>query len=122
MWQRKRVVTITELPFSHQYEKLEHPVFPTIRRRDKYGEVGDRVTVTVGHDKLCEAEIIAKEKRCIGNMSKEFLCYDTDTDSEEAAEGVLNSFYRNPIRVTEELTQYVLIKLPDHTEKSEGDN
>lgn len=98
------------LPFSNHYEKLDHPVFPTIRRRDKYGEVGDRVTVTVKGETLCEAEIIAKEQRCIGNMSTAFLCYDTDTETEQAAEDVLNSFYRTPIRVTEELTQYVLLK------------
>lgn len=44
------------LPFSStEYDKLDMAVFPTIRRRDKYGEVGDVVTVRAGEngDRLC---------------------------------------------------------------------
>jgi len=112
-----------ELPFSHEYAKHDRAVFPTIRRRDKFGDVGDVVTVTVGQrgetDKLGDAEIVAKETVQFRNLPTWLLCYDCEIspDSETpnrngdlraAAHDSLSSFYRNSIEMSEPLTMYWL--------------
>lgn len=44
---QQREVDMGELPFSGYYSKLDFEVFPTIRRRDKYGDLHDVVIVMV---------------------------------------------------------------------------
>jgi hypothetical protein len=99
------------LPFSHDYPKLHEKLFPTLRRRDKFGDVGDTVTVTVDGEKVGAARIIAKETRAWKNMSTEFVTHDTDSEDRDAALDSINEFYRNPVEPSEELTQYVCIWL-----------
>jgi len=106
-----------ELPFSHEYAKHDRVVFPTIRRRDKFGDVGDVVTVTADDEKLGDAEVVAKETVTFNDLSTWLLCHDCDvskatTDSDvdlrEAAYSHINNFYRNSIGMSESLTMYWL--------------
>jgi len=106
-----------ELPFSHEYAKHNRAVFPTIRRRDKFGDVGDVVTVTGDNEKLGDAEVVAKETVQFRDLPTWLLCYDCDvaratTDSgadlREAAYDHINNFYRNSIEMDEPLTMYWL--------------
>ena len=98
------------LPFSHAYGKLNRSVFPTIRRRDKFGSVGDLVSVTLGErgnrENVGVAEIIGKESERWDALSDRFVTYDTDTENREGATKTINSFYRHPISDDEHLTIY----------------
>jgi len=99
------------LPFSHtDYDKLQHPVFPTIRRRDKYGDVGDVRPVIVGskgdRETWGEAEVIAKETVTIKELNDNFFCWDTQAREFDGAMESINKFYRNAITMDEELTLY----------------
>jgi len=99
------------LPFSHSdYDKLTHPVFPTIRRRDKYGDVGTINDVEVGdygnREVIGQAEIIAKETVTLDDLSDELFMWDTDSESVSEATESINEFYQNPIEPDEELTMY----------------
>ena len=67
-----------ELPFSHEYAKHDRAVFPTIRRRDKFGDVGETVEVTADDEKLGDAEIVAKETVRFGDLPTWLLCYDCE--------------------------------------------
>jgi len=105
---------MTELPFSYLYPKLMHPVFPTLRRYDRFGSVGDVVRVRVKPlEYTAEAEVLAKSKRTWADMGEHFVTYDTATDTREGAEDHINQWYRNPIKDTEDLTLYTL-KWMDH--------
>ena len=99
------------LPFSDtDYDKLNHAVFPTLRRRDKYGSVGDVNTITHGskgnRDELGQAEIIAKETVTLEELNWQFFKFDTQSETLEGAFESINSFYQNPIERDEELTLY----------------
>jgi hypothetical protein len=99
------------LPFSHtDYDKLDRAVFPTVRRRDKYGDVGDVNTVRVGEygdrEAVGTAEIIAKETVPLEELMGPFLRFDTQSDTDAEALDTINEFYRNPIEMDEELTLY----------------
>lgn len=109
---------LTVLPFSHRhYHKLRLAVFPTLRRRDKFGSVGDKVAINVGEqhkrDRAGEARIVAKETIAVRDLSTAFLCFDTETSvigsarRAEARES-LNSFYQTPIEDDEQITLYWL--------------
>lgn len=113
---------LTVLPFSHtDYAKLRRDVFPTLRRRDKFGAEGEKVGITVGskgdRDAAGEARILNKETVCLDWLPTAFLCWDTETslqplddDRSPRARAVesLNSFYRDPIEVDEPITLYWL--------------
>jgi len=99
------------LPFSStEYDKLEHAVFPTIRRRDKYGDVGDVNEIRAGERGsrvlLGTAEIVAKEMITLGELNRELFKYDTQSDAAGEAWESINKFYRNPIGEDEPLTLY----------------
>jgi len=109
------------LPFSHtDYDKLTHAVFPTLRRRDKYGKVGDVNEIMVGskgnRESWGKAEIIAKETVELRRLPTSFLCWDTDykidtaieygNNPRKGANDALNYFYRNDIQPQEEITLY----------------
>jgi len=99
------------LPFSTtDYDKLDRAVFPTIRRRDKYGDVGDVNTVVAGprgdREPLGEAEIIAKETVAVRDIKGPFFWFDTQSSSNGEAYKSINKFYRNDIEPDEELTLY----------------
>lgn len=99
------------LPFSDtEYDKLDHAVFPTIRRRDKYGDVGDVNTIEHGEygdrEVIGRAEIIAKETITLADLNDQFFCFDTQSANPENAYKSISKFYRNPIEPTEELTLY----------------
>jgi hypothetical protein len=99
------------LPFSDtDYDKLKHPVFPTIRRRDKYGDIGDVNTVTHGEsgnrDELGRALIVGKETVTIKTMPEALFLWDTESDTFEDAYESINKFYQTPIAMDEELTMY----------------
>jgi len=119
----KKVILMSNkaLPFSHtDYDKLQHPVFPTIRRRDKYGDVGDVRPVIVGskgdRETWGKAKVIAKETVTINELPTSFLTWDTNVDVEAVMFGgkhpgkqayqSLNKFYKNRIQPDEELTLY----------------
>jgi hypothetical protein len=100
-----------KLPFSSkEYDKLDRAVFPTIRRRDKYGDVGDVNTVIAGEkgdrEVLGDAEIIAKEKVTLKELMGPFIWFDTQSYSDAAARTSINRFYQTPIEMEEELTLY----------------
>jgi hypothetical protein len=99
------------LPFSKtDYDKLHRAVFPTIRRRDKYGDVGDVNTITHGQrgdrDVIGTAEIIAKETATLDDLRGPFLRFDTQSDTDDEAVTSINKFYRDPIGEDEPLTLY----------------
>ena len=102
----------TELPFSSaHYSKHTFAVFPTIRRRDKYGDVGDVVDVVIGQDHTDRelagtALIIAKEQTTLADLPDAFLMHDTETRTRREAEEYLQSFYQTPIEMDEALTLY----------------
>jgi len=99
------------LPFSDtEYDKLDRAVFPTLRRRDKYGEVGDVNTIEHGpqqnREVIGRAEIIAKETVTLGELNNQFVKFDTQTETVEGAFKAINQFYKNRITSDEELTLY----------------
>lgn len=101
------------LPFSSKdYSKHDFQIFPTIRRRDKYGVIGTVVSVEAGpqgeREEIGKAEIIAKEEVTLGSLPTAFLLHDTESTTREEAEESLQSFYRNPIEEDEALTLYWL--------------
>jgi hypothetical protein len=102
---------MSKLPFSNvQYDKLNRAVFPTLRRRDKYGDVGTINTITHGKRgervELGEAEIIAKEKVTLQELNDQFVQFDTQSVDYKEAMDTINHFYKNPIAQNEELTLY----------------
>jgi len=104
---------MTVLPFSDtDYDKLKRAVFPTIRRRDKYGDVGETVTVEHGprgnREEIGQAEIIAKEKEAYNKLGGAFLRFDTQSSTASEAYNHINEFYQKPIQPREELTVYWL--------------
>jgi len=99
------------LPFSEtEYDKLNHAVFPTLRRRDKYGDVGDVNTVVHGprgeRDELGAAEVVAKETVTLEELNAQFFQFDTQSESWDAAYESINKFYQKDIQRDEELTLY----------------
>lgn len=99
------------LPFSAtDYDKLDRAVFPTIRRRDKYGDVGDVNTIIHGsqgrRERLGEAEIVAKETVTLAGLNRQFLKFDTQSETLREAYDTINKFYTNPIMRDEALTLY----------------
>jgi len=108
-------MTDGELPFSHEYAKHDRAVFPTIRRRDKFGDVGETVEVTADGEKLGDAEVVAKETVRFGDLPTWLVCYDCDVDVSDwsgelrdAAYDHINNFYRISIGMDEPLTMYWL--------------
>jgi len=100
---------MTNLPFSYLYPKLMHPVFPTLRRHDRFGEVGESVEVMVkptGYS--AEAQVLTKEKWRWMDMPDHLLTYDTDTETREEALEHINQWYQNHINRDEELNLYLL--------------
>lgn len=99
------------LPFSDtDYSKLDRKVFPTIRRRDKYGDVGDVNDITHGpvgnRETIGRAEIVAKETVTLEELSDQFLMRDTESMSASESVISINSFYSKPIGSDEGLTLY----------------
>lgn len=99
------------LPFSHtDYDKLHHAVFPTLRRRDKYGDVGDVNEVMVGpkgnRESWGNAQIIAKETVTLLDLNNELFKYDTQAETMAEGKETINAFYRNNIGAEEEITLY----------------
>lgn len=99
------------LPFSStEYDKLDHAVFPTIRRRDKYGDVGTVNEIHAGpkgnRRLLGTAEVIAKETVTLQEVNSQFFQFDTQSRTLEAAVDSINKFYTNPIADDEPLTLY----------------
>lgn len=97
------------LKFSHShYLKLQHPLFPTIRRRDKYPDAGERVEIATPQENF-EATVVKKVKMKLGEIPTIFLRYDTAREGEvpenrEEAMDILNSFYVKPLQDDEEVT------------------
>jgi hypothetical protein len=112
---------LTELPFSQVYSKFQGSVvFTTIRRRDKYGDAGDRVQVTVNGDDYGVAEIVGKEELAMEEMPQSLLFYDTRPHAKElwsidSAVDLLRSFYQDPPAMDEPLTVYFLCKVEGWT-------
>ena len=96
------------IKFSHDYSKLDYPVFPTIRRYDRY-ELSEHIQVKTP-TKNFPALIISKAFVKLSLLQTEFLCLDTDTKTREEAYKVLNSFYRKPITEEEVLTVLTLMR------------
>lgn len=99
------------LPFSDtDYSKLSFRVFPTLRRRDKYGSVGEVNEIKKGPKgervTIGKAQIVAKETKTLDELSTPFLCFDTESKHWDEAYQRLNRFYRKPIEPDEELTIY----------------
>lgn len=101
------------LPFSDvEYSKLQYSVFPTLRRRDKYGDVGDTNTITHGpkgdREELGTARIVAKETVCMEDerFTDAFFKFDTESESWDEAYDSINRFYTKLIEPDEELTLY----------------
>ncbi|MFW5905784.1 MAG: hypothetical protein ACOCUO_02965 [archaeon] len=95
------------LPFTTtDYDKFKHPVFPTIRRRDKYGDVGDVNEVRVDGHFIGTVEIVAKETVTIDELNEQLFQYDTDTATTDTAREYINGFYQRPIGDSEPLTMY----------------
>lgn len=105
-----------ELPFSdNEYDKLSLSVFPTLRRREKYGEEGDVVAITKGErrqrDYVGKAEVVSVEVVRPEHLNPNFLKYDTQTPERKTtrvAKRELSSFYQNPIEWDEEIYLYWL--------------
>lgn len=126
LWRRNlivgRIVVLVSnmvIPFSDRYIKLQNDIFPTIRRTDRYGSVGDVVEVHVRPtDERFDARIMAKQSITLNSIPDEFLVYDTrpyngfgeDWSFEDAVEKI-NGFYSNEIRENEKLVLLILFKL-----------
>ena len=93
-----------------EYDKLDYMVFPTIRRRDKYGDVGDTNEVIAGprgeRRTLGRAEIIAKDTVTMASLNNQLFMFDTDTTHYDDAVNLINSFYSDDVENGEELTLY----------------
>lgn len=93
---------MNKLNFYHDYNKLNYPFFPTIRRYDRYS-LGSIVQVN-SPSKTFEARIILKTKMTLSNIPTWFLCFDTETINRDEALETLNSFYQKTIHPLENLT------------------
>ncbi|KXB01847.1 hypothetical protein AKJ43_03010 [candidate division MSBL1 archaeon SCGC-AAA261D19] len=99
----------SRLPFSHRnYLKLFHPLFCTIRRRDKYPDVGESVTISTPEEEY-EGIVAFKLRKKLKDVPTDLLRYDTARtdkipETREEAKSVLSSFYRKSIEEDEELT------------------
>lgn len=107
-------MTRDTLPFESRkpYSKLQFRVFPTIRRDDTHGDVGDINEITHGPDgnreALGMAEVIAKETICLTDdrFTDNFFKFDTEAESWDHAYESLCGFYDTAIEPSEELTLY----------------
>lgn len=102
---------VRDLPFTHEYTKLQRDVFPTIRRR-KQADVGALCQVRVGEpgdrQPIGVAKLVALEQLPLVAIPTALLAYDTDVEAEhpdarERALDELNQFYQNPLRDDEEV-------------------
>jgi len=93
---------LIKLGFTHEYSKLEHHLFSTIRRYDHY-PVGVIHRVTSPKRKF-NAILLLKVKMMLKDIPTPFLCYDTDTKTRNEALLLLNSFYNLCIAPNETLT------------------
>lgn len=95
------------LPFSSYYPKLQLYVFPTIRRRDKYGNIGGIKDIKIGQPNnrthIGYSQIIEKHTVTLEEIDPRLLMYDTDSDSFDEAVKSINRFYRDPIEMDETL-------------------
>lgn len=113
------------MPFSHYYKKFEHPLLCTIRRRDKYGDIGDKLPIKTNRKErggyAGVFKIVGKEKRKLKNIPTKLLVYDTTTKAKNGdynkpknrkeAIDFVNQFYRKPLEPDEELTIYFGLNL-----------
>ena len=104
------------LKFSHHYPKLEHKIFPTIRRRDRYA-VGSTILIKEPEHQF-EAKILIKFHKRLFQIPTPLLCYDTNTETREEAIELINSFYRNPLSDLEHLTILFLEKLDQSSSRN----
>ena len=97
------------LRFSHNYEKLsklqQGEVITTIRRQLHNRHIGQIVDVRLKYIHVCYAKIVDIQKRPLYEISDELLIQDTTPFAKNRTEAIalLNSFYRKPLRDTEEL-------------------
>lgn len=93
--------------FSHFYPKLTMPIFPTIRRIDKYvpGRIYE-IFLRENYKKmrLRYAKCIGKFAANLLNIPVKFLLFDTNTETREMAVKLINSFYQHPIQNHEKMT------------------
>lgn len=99
------------LPFQDgSNSKLNFAVFPTVRREDKFGDVG---TINDVEDRsedevIGQAQIVAKETVCLNDdrFTDEFFAFDTDTRNFDEAFDSLCDCYDSAIEPDEELILY----------------
>jgi len=96
------------LKFSHLYTKIDElfqgQIITTIRRQLRY-HVGEIIKVHLNYSYLCYAKIIDIQKKPLYEISTDLLIKDTAPFAKNRTEAIalLNSFYRKPLRDTEEL-------------------
>jgi len=92
------------LAFSEQYHKLDRAVFPTLRRRTQ-AEEGALVEVRVGdpgdRQPIGIAEVLARERVRLEELSDELLVHDTGRAPRDAALYHLNGYYQNDLEPDE---------------------
>ena len=89
---KNQEIKIKTVEFSHEYSKLEHDVFSTIRLHDKGLKIGEICNIKTP-SKAFKAKLINKDHVKLAELSTEFLINDTDTETRKEALDVLNSFY-----------------------------
>jgi len=102
---------MNQIKFSKDFNKLNAPSFTTIRRGHnwKLGHDYEIITPT----KIFKARLQHAMGYSLKDISDEFLMLDTETESREDAEKLLNSFYDKPIGTKEQIYVLLFFKLSD---------
>lgn len=98
---------VKQLNFSHHYDKLDKPIFTTIRRYDKY-KAGEIYGVKVEGKAAGLCQVLDKYKKKYKDIPISLLKYDTGEQRREDILDLFNSFYRNPVEDDEEMTILLL--------------
>jgi len=96
------------ITFKTNYPKLKNKEFTTIRK-NSHGKY-------IGHDVLIYSPLMAPfvatiydiKRASLMQLSDKFLMADTCTKSRAMAIALLNSFYKNPIKLNEKLYVFYL--------------
>ena len=98
-------MTLTIIPFSKNWSKLDQPMFTTLRKSKKALE-GEMVKIyNKSNVNVFPAQCLLVMKFTLGELSTGLLCVDTDTKSRSAAIAEIQQFYRKPL--TDETVFYL---------------
>ncbi len=87
-------MTEAYMNFGEYYDKLDRPIFPSLRSSDHFGDIGDKLKITVeGDQELGEALVVGRSWIKLGDLPTPLLLYDTGRDTRDRAIKDLKEYY-----------------------------